>query len=129
MAGKKRSALVLSQDSGNSAPNSPRKKGKKLAQAASSGAKKDELSVFLLAAHTVKNIVSQWLQGGTLGASSNASLPGRLDPVGLSLLKFPVPEFERFGPCWSFSTRRKEKSGIKTELKLLEGGTNKDAPR
>lgn len=123
--GKKRA--VLNEESGNSAPESPRSK-KKSKKAASSDAK-DELSVFSLESSAVRNIVSQWLNGNAPGASFNASLPGRLDPVGPESLKFLVPEFEEFGPCWSFSTRKKEKAGVRTVLKLLEGGTNKDAPR
>lgn len=122
----KRKADVLSDGDGNSAPNTPVKAKKKiLARVVTT----DRLSVFNLDSRVLGKTVGEWLNGNAPGSGVNASLPGRLDVVGESVLKFKIPEVEKFGPCWSYSTRTKTSNGVGTALKLLEGGDNKDAPR
>jgi hypothetical protein len=89
----------------------------------------EKLQALLEPVEVLDATVEQWIDGNHPRRGFNQSLPGRLDAVGVSSLKFMVPEFNSFGPCWSYSTRTKAKGVVTTELKLVEGGENNDAPR
>jgi hypothetical protein len=90
----------------------------------------DRLEVFNLAAASVDTLVGAWSVPPPLFKKSNASLPSVVLPVGLDRLKFLAPEVQKWGPCKILSTRTQSRAGvITTTEKLVEGGTNNDAPR
>jgi len=88
-----------------------------------------KLKVFDLSETLLSVTVRTWLSGTGL-TSSNASLPGMIRSVENALLKFTPPEFDQFGPCWTYYSRERRGFGaVKSVLKLVEGGTNNDSPR
>lgn len=93
-------------------------------------AEKDRLEVFNLADATVNTIVQSWTNPAAAFKKTNASLPSVVLPAGLDRLKFLVPEAPEWGPCRILSTRTQNKSGLITVMeKVVEGGSNNDAPR
>lgn len=114
----KRSALA---EVDANVPSPPPKKAKKSALV-------DRLIVFNLSTTLLTSTVLQWLRGnGT--STSNASLPGVVRPAPLSRLKFIIPDADRLGPCWTYSTRERRNGVTRESLKLVEGGSNSDSPR